>query len=418
MAESKITQRELFGQEATGPPKKCTWCGETKPLSAFYAFKRSKDGKAGHCKQCQDARRAKNREEPARQWTNLNALVHCGKCDLWKARNGFYPNGDGLVGYCRQCWRQRCTANYAANREAVGAATKKARKNLRAEMLAAYGGVCKCCGENEPVFLTLDHVNGGGKQHQSASGGTRAIMRELKRRGWPQDEFRLLCANCNCGRYRNGGECPHVAPTDRFKPRPVDVKEPEPTHKTCSRCKEEYPLAHFYVLGKHRTIVCKTCRNVERKVLRHAKAAGNYFPDQPCGVGCIQHCGKCDLFKVATDFHATQGWCKSCMKVYSEVNREHLNAKAREREHELIWLVQQAYGAKCNCCGETEPFFLTIDHIHGGGTKERKEAGANTSLAKRVLRLGCPKDTFQLLCFSCNMAKHICGACPHQAATH
>lgn len=35
------------------------------------------------------------------------------------------------------------------------------------------------------------------------------LYRSLKRRGFPKDRFRLLCANCNLGRYLNGGVCPH-----------------------------------------------------------------------------------------------------------------------------------------------------------------------------------------------------------------
>ena len=31
----------------------------------------------------------------------------------------------------------------------------------------------------------------------------------LKRQGWPKDGYQLLCANCNQGRARNGGVCPH-----------------------------------------------------------------------------------------------------------------------------------------------------------------------------------------------------------------
>lgn len=31
----------------------------------------------------------------------------------------------------------------------------------------------------------------------------------LKRQGWPQDRYQLLCANCNFGKLMNGGVCPH-----------------------------------------------------------------------------------------------------------------------------------------------------------------------------------------------------------------
>lgn len=81
---------------------------------------------------------------------------------------------------------------------------------LRCEMLAAYGGACKCCGESESVFLELDHVNDDGAAHRREIGrGSKRTYAVLKRRGWPQEGHRLLCANCNQGRARNGGICPH-----------------------------------------------------------------------------------------------------------------------------------------------------------------------------------------------------------------
>lgn len=82
---------------------------------------------------------------------------------------------------------------------------------LRQEILDAYGRECTCCGEKEVLFLELDHVNNDGKAHriQLKSGGSKVLYRDLKKRGFPQQNFQLLCANCNQGKKRNGGICPH-----------------------------------------------------------------------------------------------------------------------------------------------------------------------------------------------------------------
>ena len=81
---------------------------------------------------------------------------------------------------------------------------------LRAEIVAAYGGVCSCCGEAEPKFLELDHTNGDGAEHRRKIGrGSGPLYCYVQRLGFPQEGFRLLCANCNQGRARNGGVCPH-----------------------------------------------------------------------------------------------------------------------------------------------------------------------------------------------------------------
>ena len=82
--------------------------------------------------------------------------------------------------------------------------------SVRAELLAAYGGRCACCGESEPIFLELDHTNGGGTKHRTTIGrSSKTIYCLLKRQGFPKSGYQLLCANCNQGRHRNGGTCPH-----------------------------------------------------------------------------------------------------------------------------------------------------------------------------------------------------------------
>src|SRR2546428_625334 len=66
---------------------------------------------------------------------------------------------------------------------------------------------CKCCGESEILFLTLDHINGGGTQQRKKIRGI--FYRWIIAHGYPTG-FRVLCLNCNMGRYLNGGKCPHA----------------------------------------------------------------------------------------------------------------------------------------------------------------------------------------------------------------
>lgn len=84
-------------------------------------------------------------------------------------------------------------------------AERKAR--VRAAVLAAYGGRCACCGEDETRFLTIDHVNNDGATHRREI-GSGALYWWLAKNGYPAG-YRLLCWNCNCGRALNGGICPH-----------------------------------------------------------------------------------------------------------------------------------------------------------------------------------------------------------------
>lgn len=82
---------------------------------------------------------------------------------------------------------------------------------LKQEILNAYGRKCNCCGEKEIIFLELDHINNDGKQHRKElkTVGSKAMYRYVKKHNFPKDRFQLLCANCNQGKRRNGGICPH-----------------------------------------------------------------------------------------------------------------------------------------------------------------------------------------------------------------
>ena len=85
------------------------------------------------------------------------------------------------------------------------------KHKLRADTIEHYGGKCACCGESEPSFLTIDHINGNGNAHRKEIGrGSVLMYKWLKKNGWPEG-YQVLCWNCNCARhlYQNAGVCPH-----------------------------------------------------------------------------------------------------------------------------------------------------------------------------------------------------------------
>lgn len=97
--------------------------------------------------------------------------------------------------------------------EEIRSKSKVKRDQVRQEAITAYGGKCSCpnCGETRYEFLTIDHIEGRG--YFGPKGKTRrrdsnAILQWLKKHGWPKDDYRLLCMNCNLshGLY---GYCPH-----------------------------------------------------------------------------------------------------------------------------------------------------------------------------------------------------------------
>lgn len=78
------------------------------------------------------------------------------------------------------------------------------------KVIDGYGGACTCCGETNRLFLTIDHVDGKGAEHRRSLGyGNRRLLLQIIAADFPP-RFTILCFNCNSGRARNGGTCPHI----------------------------------------------------------------------------------------------------------------------------------------------------------------------------------------------------------------
>ena len=163
----------------------------------------TRDGLCNRCghkpkygkRECENCRKADNAQRKERRISALQKGF-CTKCHKRKHRNGSL--------YCRACLnalRGMYPRKYIHSR--------KRNKRLKEKIIEAYGGRCVCCGEREPLFLEIDHVYGGGsKQRKKIHGGTW-MYSWLERHGFPKDKYQLLCRNCNYGKYRNGGKCPH-----------------------------------------------------------------------------------------------------------------------------------------------------------------------------------------------------------------
>lgn len=77
--------------------------------------------------------------------------------------------------------------------------------------------------------------------------------------------------------------------------------------------------------------------------------------------------------------------------------------------------VLTAYGGgklACMCCGEKNLEFLTLDHIYGDGSQERKSLPAH-SLFRKLRRDNFPQGRYRTLCMNCNFAFGKFGYCPH-----
>lgn len=68
---------------------------------------------------------------------------------------------------------------------------------------------CACCGCNDIRFLEINHVEGKGNEHRKSIGTYSGFDKWLIKNNLPGG-FDVLCSNCNSGKFRNGGVCPHL----------------------------------------------------------------------------------------------------------------------------------------------------------------------------------------------------------------
>ena len=136
-------------------------------------------GEFSRCRPCRE-----KRQKQRKNWKHQRH-THCVDC------------GISAHGYrCRECWdlmRRKYAKTAAERRELI---------------FSLYGDVCACCGEANKKFLSLDHINNDGYKER-----TRGRICTEKR-----DDLRILCMNCNWGRARNEGTCPHEQQKSIDKP--------------------------------------------------------------------------------------------------------------------------------------------------------------------------------------------------------
>ena len=88
-------------------------------------------------------------------------------------------------------------------------------------------------------------------------------------------------------------------------------------------------------------------------------------------------------------------------------NIERVRTGAVKHNAKIRAVVLSFFGGKCVRCGFDDPHALQMDHIHGGGGKERRTRGDSLSYRYRFV-VEHPKEArkkYQLLCANCNCIK-------------
>lgn len=125
----------------------------------------------------------------------------------------------------------------------------------------------------------------------------------------------------------------------------------------------------------------------------------------------MKKCTKCGKEKKTSEFaqrkSAKSGICSWCKECYAE--------NARKWAREARRRVLEHYGGKhlkCACCGEKNYEFLCLDHVNGGGCKDRKNIGGGVAFYSHIIKNNFPKG-FRVMCHNCNASLGYYGYCPH-----
>lgn len=182
--------------------KVCKTCKQEKPLSDFSQYQSKKFSFNPNCKPC-DAKRAREMraDKRARGFCSCGRVkadgdeFKCTWCREWKTR------------YNKEESRKRVTA-WRARTPLAKVRSKQRNKDKKIKVLIAYGGLkCSCdgCTVTHLEFLTIDHIEGGGRKHRKEV--NQHVYAWLIKNDFPPG-FRVLCMNCN---FAKGiyGFCPH-----------------------------------------------------------------------------------------------------------------------------------------------------------------------------------------------------------------
>ena len=204
----------------------CSKC--KKPTLVFPVTKRGFTSKM--CQNCYDWQKVWNskkfNETKQRRESIPEGMKFCMICRLPKPIAEFtvsachhrkIASGATQAKACISCRQIRATERTAKRHEAfkdpavrISSLTKRREcaRVTRTKLLEKYGAVCVCCGETEPKFLEIDHVNNDGAAHRKKIGvSSEALYRWAEKHGFPPS-LQVLCANCHNAKSF-WGTCPH-----------------------------------------------------------------------------------------------------------------------------------------------------------------------------------------------------------------
>lgn len=284
---------------------------------------------------------------------------------------------------------------------------KKQDKNLKDKNKPVKNITCRSCKSSESIsetdlkyriYLCADCKSDKHKEYLAKTNYNVIKNRESKR--LVIDEFGGSCSCCG---------------VDVFEFLTIDHVNNDGAQR---RSNGEYAGSMLYkhlisgnISKEGLALLCMNCN--------YSKGHNGFCPHKYISIGG-NRCIDCNSFLENNIFklnkYGNHAICKKCSFYKSNLKSNDKNKSfyRKSTNLNLKLYVVEAYGGKCSCCDEADPYFMTIDHVYGGGRKHFSEINAKGSDFYRWLKKNdFPKDDYRLLCYNCNCSFGNYGYCPH-----
>lgn len=124
----------------------------------------------------------------------------------------YEKNSEKIKDYARKNYVVSLRKNrYERTREESLIYAKKLNEKKRTICIWHYSKgtyECACCGlKDDKIFYDIDHIKNNGNKHRKIIGRSN-LHGWLVKNNLPEG-YQVLCSNCNQGKNRNKGICPH-----------------------------------------------------------------------------------------------------------------------------------------------------------------------------------------------------------------